>query len=410
MLDGSAFAAMLGLTQSYITPFALALKATTVQIGLLTSVPSLMMAFSQLAAPHLVSKAGSRKALILPAVFLHAMMWLPILLIPYVMPGQKMWWLISLVTISTVFGAVANPAWGSMMADLVPRRIRGRYFAGRGRVATLVGLIFTFIGGGILQLAQPNVFLGFALLFGGAMLFRLVSFVFLAKMYEAPALAHPGEGERLLDLIRCIGSSNLGRFTVFVALMSFSANLAAPFFTVYMLRDLHFSYLSFVIVTCSGSLATLFFLKYWGRLADRAGNLRIIRMACFLVPLVPLLWLIGSHVWYLVMVQAFASFAWAGFDLANVNFVYEAAPPEERTRHIALFNAMNGLAVCLGALVGGLLATRLPALFGYSLLTLFAISGLLRAIVAALLIRRIHEVRHVSRIGLMTLLFSQPRR
>jgi MFS family permease len=337
-------------------------------------------------------------------------MWLPILLIPYVLRSQQIWWLITFVTVSTVFGAVANPAWGSMMADLVPRRIRGRYFAARGRVSTLVALVFAFIGGGILQLAQPNVFLGFALLFGGAVLFRLISFAFLAKMYEVPAAVGPSEGEGLRDLIRNIGSSNLGRFTIFVALMSFSANLAAPFFTVYMLRDLHFSYLSFVIVTCSGSLATLLFLNYWGRRADRAGNLRIIRIARFLVPVVPLLWLFNGHVWYLVMVQAFASFAWAGFDLANVNFVYEAAPPEERTRRIALFNAMNGLAVCLGALAGGLLASRLPPIFGYSLLTLFAISGILRAMVAALLIRHVHEVRQVARVGVMDLLFGRARK
>ena len=44
---GPPFSAMLGLTQSYIAPFALSLKATTAQIGLLTSIPSLMMAVSQ---------------------------------------------------------------------------------------------------------------------------------------------------------------------------------------------------------------------------------------------------------------------------------------------------------------------------------------------------------------------------
>jgi MFS family permease len=410
ILDGSAFSAMAGLTQSYIAPFALALKATTVQIGLLTSVPNLMMALSQLAAPQLVSRVGSRKALILPAVFLHAVMWLPILLIPYVIPGAKIWWLIAFVTLSTVFGAMANPAWGSLMADLVPRRIRGRYFAARGRISTLVALIFVFIGGGILQITKANGFLGFALIFGGALLFRLISFIFLTKMYEVPAANGPGSGVRLPDLIREIGTSNLGRFTIFVALMGFSANLAAPFFTVYMLRDLHFSYLSFVIVTCSGSVATLLFLTYWGRRADRAGNLRIIRIASFLVPVVPLLWLVSGQIWYLVLVQTFASFAWAGFDLANVNFVYEAAPPEERTRRIALFNAMNGMAVCLGALAGGLLAGRVPPIFGYSLLTIFAISGLLRAIVAALLLRGVHEVRDVPRVGFMTLMFSRPHK
>jgi len=219
VLDGSAFSAMFGLTQNYIAPFALAMKATTAQIGLLTSIPSLATAFSQLSAPKLAEKAGSRKALVLPTVFLHALMWLPILLIPYLMPGQKIWWLIAFMTLSSVFGAMANPAWGSMMADLVPQRIRGRYFAGRGRIANLVLLFSTFVGGGILQIMQPNLFLGFAILFGGAIVFRLASFYFLTRMYEPPPINNGHRGH-LMDLVKSLGSSNLGKFSIFVALMS----------------------------------------------------------------------------------------------------------------------------------------------------------------------------------------------
>ena len=122
---------MAGLTGNYITPFALALKATTAQIGLLTSVPSLLMSLAQLSAPRLSEKAGSRKALVLPTVFLHALMWLPVFLVPYLVPNGKVWWLVTFVSVSSVLGTMANPAWGSMMADLVPLRIRGRYFAAR---------------------------------------------------------------------------------------------------------------------------------------------------------------------------------------------------------------------------------------------------------------------------------------
>lgn len=74
IVDGSSYSAMLGLTQDYIVPFALALKATVVQIGLLSSIPNLTMGLSQLSAPRLAERAGSRKRLILPVIFLHALM------------------------------------------------------------------------------------------------------------------------------------------------------------------------------------------------------------------------------------------------------------------------------------------------------------------------------------------------
>ncbi len=69
ILDGASHSAMLGLTRNYVVPFALTLQATTAQIGLLVSVPNLTMALSQLAAPALVARAGSRKRLILPTAF-----------------------------------------------------------------------------------------------------------------------------------------------------------------------------------------------------------------------------------------------------------------------------------------------------------------------------------------------------
>ncbi len=400
---------MAGLTQSYITPFALALKATTAQIGMLASIPNFLNAVSQLAAPALVDKAGSRKAVILPLVFLHAVMWLPILLIPFVMPGEKIWWLISFITISTVAGSMAGPAWGSMMADLVPERIRGRYFASRGRIISLITLIASFVAGGILQLLHSNVFLGFVFLFGGAMAARLGSFFFLTRQYEPPLVSFRSRREHLFDVVRTMGSTNLGRFTIFVALVSFMTNLASPFFSVYMLRDLQFNYLTYMIVTSIGSLTSLVFLTYWGRRADRAGNIRVIQITAVLIPFIPFLWLISKQPYVLVLAETFSSFAWAGFNLAAVNFVYDAARPESRTEYIAVFNAMNGLAVSLGALLGGFLAPRLPQLLGFSLLSLFTLSGLLRAIVVAVFFRTFREVRHVPEVGVADLLLSRHR-
>jgi len=73
---------MTGLTQDFVTPFALTLKATLSQIALLNGIPNLLAALAQLKTPELVHKLGSRKRVILPMVFLQTMMWAPILLIP----------------------------------------------------------------------------------------------------------------------------------------------------------------------------------------------------------------------------------------------------------------------------------------------------------------------------------------
>ncbi len=407
ILDGAAASAMIGLTQDYIAPFALALRATTAQIGLLSSIPNLAVALFQLTAPSLTERAGSRKGLILPVVLVHALLWLPILLVPYLFPGQPVWWLIAFFTLSTVSGSLSAPAWGSMMADLVPKGVRGRYFGLRGKICGFVALIFFFIGGIILHFSSADVFLGFAIIFGGAILFRLVSWYFLSIMYEPPLFKASNEHPSLAKVVRSMVSSNLGRFTIYVSLINFATSVAGPFFAVYMLRDLGFDYLTYVAILATATLSNLMFLTFWGKQSDRAGNIKVLRVTSVLVPLVPLLW-IGSHqLYYLIPVQILSGFAWAGFSLASANFLYDASVPQNRMQYIALFNVMNGIAVSLGALLGGYLAPNLPPLFGYNLLTLFLISGLLRGVVSATLLRYLSEVRQVRGISTTELLFGR---
>jgi MFS family permease len=399
ILDGSAFSAMLGFTQSYITPFALALKASTSEIGLLASIPNLTMALSQLSAPDLSARAGTRLKFILPVVFLHALMFIPILLIPFILPGSKIWWLIGLITVSTVLGAIANPAWGSMMADLVPDRVRGRYFSFRSRIAGFIVLVASLIAGGILQLFSNNVFIGFAIIFGGAAIFRWLSLYFLSRMYEPPIEVAKDTGPGLLYRVTHLASTNFGRYTVYVALINFAASISGPFFAVFMLRDLGWSYAYYLIIICTNAISNLAFQTFWGRRADMAGNLKVVRLTSFLIPIVPLLWLVSTNIGFLVFEEVISGFAWGGFQLASSNFVYDATEPERRTKQIALYNAVIGIAICVGSVIGGFIAPLLPSLFGYQLRSLFTLSGVLRGLIAILFLGTILEVRRVPKVS-----------
>jgi MFS family permease len=340
-------------------------------------------------------------------VFLHALMFVPILLVPFIFRSSQVWWLIAFVTFATVADAITNPPWGSMMADLVPIRLRGRYFSSRGRIAGIIALVFSFVAGGVLQLLTNNPFIGFAILFGGAAAFRLLSFYFLSQMYE-PEEQENGETDRsLLHIVGHVGSTNLGKFTIYVALLSLVTNIASPFFSVYMLRDLHFSYAVFTIVVASTSVASLLFVTLWGKRADLAGNIKVIRITSVLIPFVPLVWLVSHNVIYLVFAQIFSGFAWSGFNLAAGNFVYDASETQNRTKHIAVFNALTFLASFLGALIGGYLAPHLPVLLGFNLLSLFALSGILRGVVAIFFVRQVTEVRRVPDINLSRFLLGR---
>lgn len=411
IFDGSAYSVMLGLTQNYITPFALAMKATTQQIGLLTGVPNFTMAAAQFVAPALSERIGSRKRFMLPMVLMHALMWLPILLIPYLFQTHQVWWLIALMTLSTAFDSALNPAWGSMMADLVPTQMRGRYFGLRNRITAFISMAFSYAAGGILQLLTGNTNLAFTIIFIGAMGSRLVSFYFLSKMYEplSPATEKRGH-DSMLKMARGLFSTNIGTFIMLCALMNFTTTIAGPFFAPYMLRDLNLSYIVYTILNSAAGLATVGSMTWWGKRIDRAGSIKVLKITSLFVPFVPLGWALNHSLWWLVIMQLFSGFAWAGFQLSSGVFIFDAALPQNRTRYIALYNSLIYLGVSVGALVGGVLAPLLPPFMGSHLLSVFIVSGVARLAVALFFLPRIKEVRKVPQIEASELLFSDFQR
>jgi MFS family permease len=216
-------------------------------------------------------------------------MWLPVLLIPHLFQTHQVWWLIAFMTLSTAFDSAVNPAWGSMMADLVPTKMRGRFFGLRNRITAFVAMAFSYAAGGILQLLTGNTELAFTIIFIGAMASRLVSFYFLSKMSEplSPATEKRGQ-EGMLKLARGLFSTNIGMFIMLCALMTWATTLAAPFFAPYMLRELNLSYIVFTILNSVTGLAVVGFMTWWGKRIDRAGSIKVLKITSFFVPFVPL--------------------------------------------------------------------------------------------------------------------------
>lgn len=399
--DGAFASGMIGFTQEYFTPFLLLIGGTARQVGILNALQNLAASLTQLKSADLTAYLRSRKKMFNFFVFLQAFMLLPMCLAalfcfasPFVFIG--------LVVFFAGFGALALPAWGSLMSDLVPVDKRGVYFGWRNKITGFITVAVTLLGGLILnEVGSVNRCAAFAILFGAAFIFRLASWYFLTRMHE-PALKHNKEDQfTIFMFLARLKESNFAKFVLFVALMNFSVNMASPFFPVLMLRDLHFNYMLYAGITVTATLTVCLMIARWGRLADRIGNLKVINATAPFIGMIPLLWILNRHPAFLFFAQVFSGFAWAGFNLCASNFIYDAVTPEKRTRCIAYFNLFNGLALCLGSLLGGLLLQHLPPLLGFNILTLFLISSLLRigiGLMGPLFLKEVRDVEHISNI------------
>jgi len=418
--DAAAYATMFGAGETYFSAFALFFKATTPQIGLLVSLPALLASFVQLLSAWIGRRTGKRKPIILVGASLQALMWLPIAMLPVYFPQFSVSLLIGAVILYQCGAHLVTPQWGSLMGDIVAERRRGRFFALRTKIVSLVTFVSLAIGGVVLHVFDINghTLAGFLCIFGIAMVARLISVYFLAKMHDpsghVAALEVPIDESWLYRLRK----SNFVRFSLFFALMQFSVAIASPFFSVYMLRDLEFTYAQFTANTGMSILAQFLTLNQWGRISDIFGNRRILSATGLLLPLMPLLWVISPSFWYLLLVQALSGLAWAGFTLSASNFLYDLIAREKRATYLAIHNILASAGIFCGALVGGYLGLALPGqfdVFGFSwvwlspLLGVFTISAIARAIVVLVLLPKIREVRRVRPISFSNLIFRVTR-
>jgi len=397
-LEGVFSSGMVGFTSDYITPYALALKATPPQIGFLTAIPFLASSLGQLKSADITERLRSRKKVINIFIFLHTLMLLPIMFIPYWFKAHPVTCLIIFMTLFTGFNTLTGPVYAALLSEYVPFKMRGRYFGWRGRMMSLITICCSLVAGFILQHFKGNVLKGFFILFSIAFILRLVSWYFLTLIYEPHYIIKKESVFSFLDFIKNIRRSNFVKFVLFVSGMQFCVNVASPFFSVFMIRDLKFNYVTYTILVTAVTAVQILTIKRWGLWGDRAGNVKILRFTSLVIASLPLWWLISQNPVYLFFTQLLSGFAWAGFNLAAGNFIYDAVTPSKRIRCIGYFNVFVGLAVFLGGIIGGYLAQVLPKIFGYQILTLFLISSILRFIMATLLSRRIKEVRSTEKI------------
>ncbi len=383
----------LAISENFIVPLALVLRATPVQISLLSTLPRLVSAMSQLTAPAIIRRFGSRKLVLQLSAVLSALGFVGMMLVP-VMPEQyRVWALLSMAVVVLVFFELPNPAWASWVSDLVPTRKRGKYLALRSLVASASAVAIFLVAGVFLDAIKSKVTLGFVALFAFAAVFRLSAIFLFARMYEPPLHEARIKSPSFIRFVAELPRSNLGHFLLYSFALNFAVNVGGPFFTVYQLRDLQFSYTTYMGLAVTSTLATMVGLRLWGPFSDRHGNLRVIRIAALGVPLLPVLWLVVNDPLDALFMQVIGGLSWAGMTLCSVNFVYEASSDEDRSDNVAYYYALNGVALFLGGLTGGFLVDRLPAIAGSNLLTLFVLSGVLRLAAALFILPWVREVR-----------------
>lgn len=373
---------------NYLGLYIIAFGASTSEVGLIASLSSLFAALAFYPGARLVERYGQRKRIVLAAGGgLARIALFGLALVPFFWDGDTaVWIVIALVSIRGFAGYFSTPAWTSLVADIVPAGIRGRFFASRNFGMSLTALATAPIAGFVLDRYSG---------LGGWQIVWLLAFVTGAASTWAfaripdptphadvvpkdEATAHRGV---LADVM---SDRNFLMYLVGTAAWNIGLQVSGPFFNVYLAENLHASGLMIGFLSSIMAVTGLGGLIYFGRMMDIRGTKWLMVVTGLLIPLLPLAWLGVTEPWHVIPINSAAGVLWAGYQLAMLNMVMIMAPPEKRARYAAAFQTVTFGGAFIGPLIGG----QIIAVIGYK--ALFVVSGVARMTGTLVILRFVH--------------------
>lgn len=371
LMFDAAFATIVGTLNSgvVLVAYALLLGASSTVIGVLAAIPFLTQLL-QAPAVLLLERIRSRRLVSIVSLFI-ARLALPLMAVLGYIENKTLALSLLVIgeTVHCAFNALAGCSWNSWIRDLIPEERMGTFFAQRTIWATMLGIIGTGLAAGALHFADPDGGGGgspavFAALYGIGFVSSLFSTWQLAKVPE-PTMPAAVPGRRLRNLFaQPLKDRDFVKLMRFFASWQFAVNLAAPFFSVFMIRQLGYSAGFVLLMSIVSQVANIVVLRGWGQLSDRFTNKTVLTFAApaFIacIAAMSLAGEIGGRGWttaYLIVLHVLMGMTSAGVALASSAVGLKLAPRGSASAYIATNALVTALAAGIAPLLGGSVAT-----------------------------------------------------
>ncbi len=363
--DGACFQIMSVLTGgAFLVAFALLLGAPNIVIGVLAAAGPLTQML-QIPAIFLIESTRLRKATSVISTSIGRLFWIAAALTPWLLPKPSQV-PVFVGAVLLYFGctAVSGLGFNAWMRDLIPENIRGTYFGRRAAIATglSAGLsLLAGIGVDYFKARFPEIGVYTVLFLIGAAA-GLFGVYFRAKVPE-PKMAAARRQSIMSVLAEPFRDKNFQQLLIFIGVWNFAINLAAPFFTVYMLQRLGLSMTLVLGLAVLSQMINALFFQLWGRLADRFSNKSVLAIAgplfmlsIFLFTLTTMPETYVMTIPFLALIHILTGMSTAGIMLCAGNIALKLAPEGKATAYLATNALISGVAATIAPILGGIVA------------------------------------------------------
>ena len=387
----------------FISKYALHLQATPMQLALLAAIAQLAQVF-QLGGLIITRRSVHRRkpTLILAGLGRMAPLFAGFLL-PWAASDWAIWVFLGLMLLACGFSAMSGNIWVAWVNDLVPARIRGRFFSLRSQFHLAVGLVTGYLCSLLVDAftAPPDSLLGgivhslnagwlfrpsntgaalAAVITAGAFV-ALLGLVVLARQPERTKEPdHRHVWSIITDPLR---NPNFRRLLVFNLWWMLALGVGSAYWQPFMIKTLRMTTLEITLYGTVASLSMLVFVRQWGRFIDRYGNKTTIKIAIVLGSINPALWcFVGPGHYWLLWVEAVGSgLMWSAMGIVGTNFVLSLAPKGRAQAYFAVYSAVSGLGMMFTTILSGQFFPPALVVLGHPLTpeqVLFGLTALLR--------------------------------
>jgi MFS family permease len=350
----------------FISAFALALGASNYEIGLLATIAFFSQAM-QLPGLFLLEKVKKRRALVVFSAGISRLLWLFIILIPFIFVNRGVSFLLQWLLISMLIGNLAGPSWNSMLRDLIPTKRMGSLFAKRMMFGTIFALTLNLAGGYFVDWwksahAQHGLY-AYSIIFAFAMILGSVGLFSISRVSEPTMKIDKQKGPLFTQLGTPLADKNFRNLLTYVGIWTFSVNLAGPFFIIYMLKRIHISIFMITLLTVTSQLSNIFFLRIWGKLSDKFSNKSVIAVSGPLFIFAILGWTFTTMperyfltIPLLFLIHLLSGASTAGVSLGSASIALKLSPKGTSHIYMTVFSLVTALTGSIAPLIGGIFA------------------------------------------------------
>ena len=340
-----------------MTGYASALGAGAFMFGLVSALP-ILGSLMQLYVSYMIEKTGKRKFLFMLGGLVQRALWLLTAAIPLFIPEShaflRVWVLLVMITVAAMGASFVGVTHTSMIAEVIPIGIRGRYMTTRQRVSTIVSMLAGF--GSSFVLDHFTGLTGYSIVFtfaGAAGLCDILMYV----RFKFPETAKPTARFSLAKgFSQCFRTVRTRDYMIFFCAWSFAINIGAPFFNKYAIDILRLSFTQIILFgQISANIVALLIVKRWGWFIDRYGCVPLMLVTGTVTGLLALVWMpatVGSFV-PLLMFNMIGGFFWCANDACAVNMQLSHTPDIGRPLALAIYAVVTSCSSAAAFICGG---------------------------------------------------------